>query len=242
MLHFLTFGTPDYKKQLDRISHEASLFEMFNTITAASLSDLDNDFMRKHSMFMQNNPRGYGFWIWKPQIVLQKLREINDGDVLVYADSGCNLNYHGKDRMNEYIEYAKSRSNTGVVCFQMPPHKEKCYTKLAVFDYLKAHQYADYFQIHATSFIIRKCGLSMSLVTDWSNMTQMYNYIDEHDRMLQIREFIDFRHDQSIWSILNRLYGSYVINTDETYPPNQGMMPIWGSRIRKDAESPYKFD
>ena len=241
MIHFLTFGTPDYKKQLDRISKEAELFNCFDSITAASTSDLDTEFLERHLSFMEHNRRGYGFWIWKPQIVLQTLRKMNDDDILVYADSGCNMNYHGKQRFMEYIDIAKNKSKTGIVCFQMPPHLEKSYTKRAIFNFLKAHEYENYFQIHATSFIIRKNSNSMNLVTDWSNMSQLYQYIDEHDRQQQIPEFIDFRHDQSIWSILNRKYGSHVINTDETYPPNQNIMPIWGSRIRKDMESPYKF-
>lgn len=241
MIHFLTFGTPDYQKQLDRITKEAELFECFSSIKGASVHDLDKDFTDKHSGFMKRNPRGYGFWIWKPQIVLQTLRNIPDGDVLVYADSGCNMNYHGKQRFMEYIDIATNKSPTGVVCFQMPPHKERWYTKQSIFDFLDASEYKEFFQIHATSFIIKKCPLSMSLVTDWSNMSQMYPFIDEHDKNVQSNDFIDFRHDQSIWSILNRKYGSYVIKTDETFPPNQNMMPIWGSRIRKDTESPYKF-
>lgn len=241
-MHFLTFGTPDYQKQLDRITKEAELFQCFSTIKGASLHDLDNVFMTNHSNFMKSNPRGYGFWIWKPQIVLQTLHSMSEGDILVYADSGCNMNYHGKERFMEYIDIATNKSPTGIVCFQMPPHLEKTYTKRSVFDALKAHEYQNYFQIHATSFIIRKNHISMSLVTDWSNMSQMYPFIDEHDKGMQAPDFIDFRHDQSIWSILNRKYGSYVVNTDETFPPNQNMMPIWGSRIRKDMESPYKFD
>jgi hypothetical protein len=241
MLHFLTFGTPDYRKQLDRIAREASLFQCFDTIQAASLGDLDNDFMINHSRFMETNAIGYGFWIWKPQIVLQKLRTMADGDVLVYADSGCNMNYRGKQKLLEYIELAKNESSTGVVCFQMPPHKEKCYTKQSLFELLDANEYKILDQIHATSFIIKKTHTSMNIVSDWSTISQQYQFIDERERHLQQPDFIDFRHDQSIWSLLNRKYGSYVISTDETYPPNRIDMPIWGSRIRKNADSPYKF-
>lgn len=44
--------------------------------------------------FRQNNaailsePRGAGYWLWKPQIILQELNRLAPGEVLVYSDAG----------------------------------------------------------------------------------------------------------------------------------------------------------
>ena len=48
--------------------------------------------------------RGFGYWIWKPQVILQSLRMMDKGDVLLYADAGCVLNNLGKKKFNEYID------------------------------------------------------------------------------------------------------------------------------------------
>jgi len=234
MLHFATFGTHDYEKQVKRITEEASRFELFTTITGYNPDMLDKSFVERHGDFMNNNKRGYGFWIWKPQIVLQALESIPNGDILVYADAGCTLNHLAKQKLLAYIN---TDSTTGVVCFQMPPHLEKWYTKDEVFGVLGCDHLKDTFQVHATAFLIRKCPASLQLVKDWSELTQRYELIDESGK--QKYYFRDFRHDQGTWSLLNKLRGSHIIATDETFPPGRVEYPIWGSRIRKDSESPY---
>jgi hypothetical protein len=234
MLHFATFGTHDYEKQIKRITAEASRFELFQTITGYNPDLLDRSFLEKHGEFMKNNKRGYGFWIWKPQVVLQALKTIPDGDMLVYADAGCTLNHHAKQKL---IEYSNIQSNTGITCFQMPPHLEKSFTKDLLFHVMQSERFKDTFQIHATSFFIRKCSISLQIVKDWSELTQNYELINESGK--QRYYFTDYRHDQSVWSLLNKLYGSHVISTDETFPPGRMEYPIWGSRIRKDSDSPY---
>ena len=42
---------------------------------------------------------------WRPILLLQKLNEINDGEYLVYLDTGCK--FYGKKRFYEYIDMLK---------------------------------------------------------------------------------------------------------------------------------------
>lgn len=50
----------------------------------------------KHS-FLATAERGCGFWRWKPEIILSRMAEAQDGDILIYADAGIefidNINY-----------------------------------------------------------------------------------------------------------------------------------------------------
>jgi hypothetical protein len=237
-MNFITFGTNNYKKQIDRITKEASTFRCFNTITGIYPDMLEESFLEKHKSFMENNNRGYGFWIWKPQAVLQSLKNIPDGEILIYADSGCSMNRFGIDRLNEYVKKAKYISKTGIVCFQMTNHMEEQWTKSKLFDILECEKYKKTPQIHATAFIIKKCPESLKLVQEWSNYSQIYECIDESGE--SPHPFIDFRHDQSIWSLLNKKYNSLIIETDETSVPQQNM-PIWGTRIRGSNNTPYPY-
>jgi hypothetical protein len=238
-MNFITFGTYDYDKQIKRITSEASTFGCFKTVTGIYPYMLEKPFLDKHETFMQNNKRGHGFWIWKPQIVLQSLNSIPDGEVIVYADSGCTMNRYGINKLYEYVNKAKYHSKTGVVCFQMLPHLEEEWTKQKLFNILDCESYKKTPQIHATTFIIKKCPESMKLVEEWSYYSQKHELINEEDRSeQQSPPFIDFRHDQSIWSLLNKKHGSFIIQNDETYPPTNET-PIWGTRIRKDHDTSF---
>jgi hypothetical protein len=44
-------------------------------------------FYREHQAIL-DSPRGGGFWLWKPYIILQALRSVGPGDVVIYYDVG----------------------------------------------------------------------------------------------------------------------------------------------------------
>ena len=39
----------------------------------------------------------HGFWLWKPFIIKKTMENMNDGDVLLYLDCGCELDNNKKD-------------------------------------------------------------------------------------------------------------------------------------------------
>jgi len=66
---------------------------MFNKIISYNDKDLNNDeeFWKKHGNFIENNKRGNGYWIWKPYIIMKNLDLMNDNDILLYLDCGCEV-------------------------------------------------------------------------------------------------------------------------------------------------------
>ena len=36
-------------------------------------------------------PKGIGYWLWKPFIILETMKNISEGDVIVYSDSGIEI-------------------------------------------------------------------------------------------------------------------------------------------------------
>ena len=72
--------------------------QIFNSETALTIGGFDSSIQYKHtdidSFFLSKNdnilkqPRGFGYWIWKPYFILKSLEELNDGDILFYSDSG----------------------------------------------------------------------------------------------------------------------------------------------------------
>ena len=55
------------------------------------------EFWNNHSEFILANKRGYGYWLWKPYLIMKTLEQMNDNDILVYADCGCEIESNKKN-------------------------------------------------------------------------------------------------------------------------------------------------
>lgn len=218
---FLSFGSQKFYNSLKRIKEEAESFYIFDHILIYNEYDLmkfDN-FSFKHKDFVFNNNRGYGYWIWKSFLVKQVMKGMNENDILVYADSGCTLNKKGVKRLFEYFNIVNN-SQFGILSFQLESHLvEKKYTKMDVFYNLNCleDKYLNSIQLMATSFILRKCSHTEYLISEWYNNCCIYKYIDDTESILNNdTNFVEHRHDQSIFSLIRKKFGTEIID-DETW-------------------------
>ena len=220
---FITFGNEKYYNSLNRIKDEALSFNIFDKILTYNDLDLKNnfsDFWEKHENFIINNKRGYGYWIWKSFLVLKTLETMNENDILVYADAGCTLNNNGIPRLNNYFETVKN-SSYGILSFNIG-HLEKKYTKMDIFNELdmNTNEYLNSGQLMATIFILKKCNHILKLINEWYNLSCIYHLIDDSESNIKNDEtFIENRHDQSIFSLIRKKYGTEII-FDETWSQN----------------------
>ena len=53
-----------------------------------SPKDIDPDFYEKNK-FIFEQPRGAGYWLWKPYVIKDALSNVGFGDYVLYADSGA---------------------------------------------------------------------------------------------------------------------------------------------------------
>ena len=233
---FLSFGGPTkrYHNNVDRICKEAAAFNIFNNIVGLKDDYLKNDpeFWGLHNNFLKNNSRGYGYWLWKPYIVKKQLELMNDNDILVYADSGCELNVNGLSRLIEYFN-AVNTYECGLLSFQMV-HLEKTWTKMDTIAHLNANDLKSTGQLVGGIFVIRKCAHTTNLVNLWYSTCCNYHLIDDTPSQIpNDPTFCEHRHDQSIWSILRKKHGTLAI-ADETWFQNWtdgANIPILAKRI-----------
>ena len=228
---FLTFGTTDgYAGSLKRISREALGMGVFAAVLAYDENNLGREFLDKHADFIRSNRRGYGYWLWKPYIVLRTLERMKEGDVLLYADAGCTLNKAAVGRLKEYI--AMCQGPEGNVGFQMG-HLDVHWCKMDVIERLEAHEHAGTGQFIATSFLIRKCPRTVEMVRRWYELAQDYHMIDDTPSVAaNVPGFREHRHDQALFSLIRKLYGVIALD-DETYSvPFKQSSPIWATRLK----------
>jgi hypothetical protein len=241
MIHFITYGNHNYTNAKKRICEEARSVGWFDTITSYGPEDLDLEFQNKFKDILKL-PRGGGYWIWKPYIINKHLQMIKDDDILIYLDAGCYINPKGFERFKEYIEMLKN-SEEACISFQMNHHIEKKWTTQEIFECFNIHSDSkdilESGQIIATVKMFKKCANSINIVSAWLNALHANPllFTDHYNKNKQCEMFIDNRHDQSICSVLCKLYKTIILE-DETYfedgfgCPKSLKCPFWATRIR----------
>jgi hypothetical protein len=229
----VSFGNDTFYGPLSSLKRESQDFPMITNTAFYTDKDLKNipEFWERHGSFIENNKRGYGYWLWKSFIVLHTLSKMENGEILCYADAGCTLY---KDGINRFIDYIKivEHSNHGVLSFRMT-HLQKTYTKMDTLLKIDNGETKDKGQIAATAFFIRKCDKIMELIKEWYDICcdNKYHWIDDTPSTIPNDEtFIDHRHDQSVFSLLLYKYGTDMLD-NETYPFSP-TFPIFASRRR----------
>lgn len=193
----------------------------------------DSEFWATHGKFIETNPRGRGYWIWKPHVILHSLSCMAEGDILIYADAGCTIHSSGAERFQKYVEILRT-SPYGVLAFNSE-HPIYKWTKMDTIKALGAESIMDLNSVIGTAIILRKCEASEHIMRQWMHLCTHTNLLDDSPSVAPNHpEFIEHRHDQAILSLLIRQYGCYVTLDNETwtYPNWDTRMPIWASRAR----------
>ena len=133
-LHFITFANTSSNFSSDRILFEAREMGVFNTMTCFTENDIDEEYMKKYGDHFKEK-RGYGYWSWKSYFIKRKLSEINDGDVILYADCGCMLLSENRDTLFNWIKLAnKAKCTILSPCYG--PYVEHDWTRGDLHDYI----------------------------------------------------------------------------------------------------------
>jgi hypothetical protein len=217
--YFLSFCDTKFANTLQRLKTQAENMNVFDHILCLNEKFFGKDFMDANAEFVNKNKRGYGYWIWKSYFVLKILNNMNDGDLLVYADGGCSLNPNGLPRLNEYFQIV-NQSPLGILSFQMGAI-EKEWTKMDLFLELDCQkdEVMNSGQLIGTTFIMRKCDHVLKIFQKVYELCQKDNYHfldDSPSLVMNCSTFKEHRHDQSILSLLRKIYGTEII-PDETY-------------------------
>lgn len=216
-IHFLSFASGKFKKGLKRIEIEARNSVFFDTINCLCPGDLPTKYRIENLLLLNSFTRGYGYWIWKSFVIKLLLEKVDDGDVILYADAGSMINIEGKKRFNEYVELL-CQSRYSNLSFQTV-HSEKKYNKSDVFEYfnvLNNDIIKDSGQLYGGVFMVKKDSNSIALVNEWYSICHNHKKMisDEASQIANDAEFIDHRHDQSIFSVLRKLRGSEIIKDE----------------------------
>ena len=242
-IYGISYASKTFKDRYHNIQKQGIESSFFDEFKCCNEDDIDIQFRNKAQSVL-NMSKGGGYWIWKYHIIYEKLKKINDNDILVYVDSGCTIhsNTKSKKRYREYINMVNNNW-TGFLRFELP-QKEKNFTNEYLLDYMSHYyntnmsEFIESKQLLAGIMILRKNKFTMDFLQNIENLTydNPLVYTDEYTKPNETH-----RHDQSIMSILYKYMGGDLILNDETwFGGNDGSFksekankyPFWATRLK----------
>ncbi len=225
-LVFVSFGDSRMVKSACRIKRQARRMRTFDAVHIMNENDLTPRFREKMKRHLISGSRGFGYWSWKPQCILQTLETMNDGDLLLYADIGCHLASRRRRKLMELFDMV-ARSEFGVMGFQYPENTERFWTKGDLFDHFGVRdnpEITESGQVVATTLFIRKNPNTMQFVRDWVSVFENHFHLcdDTPSKSGNLPGFRENRHDQSVYSILCKLRGTdKIVGVFTCYPRSE---------------------
>ena len=212
--YFITFGNGLFKNRSKTLFDEATSTGWFDGVIIES-PDTIQHFMNLHTNQFSKG-RGFGYWIWKPYIILRQLMQMNDGDYLFYIDAGSRILSHKKERFNDYVGLLDTQS---VWASGTTSYKVNQFTKKSLLRRLGMLGYSDLcncLQVESGFIAIKKTKEGITFIQEWLNLCLEDNYKYITDELFEEQDscFIEHRHDQSILDCLIKINGFRWLNSD----------------------------
>lgn len=167
---------------------------------------IDKEFKQDNDQVLSSE-RGAGFWLWKPYFINRALRHCDDGDILIYMDSGVELVMP--------VQYIIDAMDQDIFLFSNG-HQHIHWCKGDIFNAINGweipgdgqYQHLTNFQqVQASVIFFKVNSFTRNFVKEWLLWCQMPGFIDDSPSKLPNHpEFAEHRHDQAILTCLQIKY------------------------------------
>jgi hypothetical protein len=214
-LHGASFGTVNtglysFQKSLNRIQKEMENTGLFSSVrTYNETSPIMKPFLERHKNFQQK--RGFKYWIWKPYLILETLKQIPENDYLLFVDCGDTIQSRDSYQIHEFLQLVNNNPDLFLFCHEIN-EIQYVWTKEDLFHYLKIEPndpVRSKNQVEGGHVLIKNCPEARNFVNMWYSISCAENYHlvdDTPSRLANHKDFIEHRHDQSIYSLLKSLH------------------------------------
>ncbi len=200
MIHLICYADEKFAASQNRLIASTKHFGI-EQITAFTRADIvKSNFYLKNRKIL-NCVRGGGFWLWKPYIIAQQLSLLNEGDLLLYLDSGVEI----ISDLSPLLNLCNTQKN--IVLFSNYPWINRQWTKRDCFVLMNcdSSKFWNAEQISAGYQLYCKNEQSTAFVQEYLDFCQNYHALSDAPSICglpNLPEFIDHRHDQSVLSLL----------------------------------------
>ena len=242
----MSFGDGRLRAAAHRFRRQAKRFRAFSTVEVFDQTQLESSFFQRNADFLSPGVRGFGYWLWKPQIVLQRLATLPQESILFYADVGFHINWRGRKRFWNWIAQFEE-SEEWMLAFQalppidfpehdgrpLPDLADEIWCKGDVVDFfsMRGHPGLQTPTIGAGLFAVKNTPPARKFLAEWLAVAdQNRNLLDDSDSLSpNATGFREHRHDQSLFSLLLKKYnlGLRLSAYEYWYPNKNGRGADW---------------
>lgn len=163
---------------------------------------------------------GYGYYSWKPLIILDVMNNINDGDVILYHDAGRKeYNFEFRKDINILIKDVIDNYNGIGIAQGNFLHKQWCKKDCFVKMGCNTEEYTSLNQLSATWGIWQKNPLSLQILNDWKQTCfDPSGIVTTNDTVGKLSDFDDFKEHRWDQAIITNLLFKYKFNNFDVKP------------------------
>jgi len=224
----MSFATELFYSSQSRLSESALSNGIDKTFSYSGRDIYGSDFFIENRDIL-SNPKGAGYWLWKPYLILETLKVIEDDAMLVYSDSDIEI----RKSLNPLFQIWSQIESP--MFFKVHEHLNRAWTKRDCFVLMDCDgpEYWDAEQTHAGFCLFQNNQSSRNFAEEWLSFCVDERVISDNENTCgldNLPEFIAHRHDQSVLSLLVKKHRI------ETYRDHSQR----GNRfIDKHSNSPY---
>ena len=228
-IYICSFASSDLKESILRFRNQANEMGIYKNIKIFNENNLSEKKKNQINELNRIKKRLYGYASWKPEIIQNYLMEIPENSILQYSDIGCHLNPKGLKRLKDYINLLNKNDILGFKYivptkssynnFKYQEYFEYQYTKGDVLKYFKIDMNSEIVksqQFLSGIIFFKNNNFTKNFVYQWSEACKKNYLIDDSESSsVNHKNFIEHRHDQSIFSIIAKLNNIFYLSASE---------------------------
>lgn len=197
-------GSSRWRRAAHRLARQGERSGWFSDIQVWDGARLRRDlprFWSRHGAFIEENPRGWGYWVWRPAIIEWHIERASVGESFAFLDAGCELNLSGLARktLDEYMVQART---VGLTVMQVgEPIGRWCKPDLLAAAYAEGLSPLE--ELVEPGVLLASGGseAALSCVRTWASWCTRdgYHLLDDSVSVLDPpADFREHRHDQAV--------------------------------------------
>lgn len=224
--HFRTIGlgTINYRAASKRLAREAlstGLFQTSNGYSEKDLKHMSPQFWSDHKNVLKARIHGFGWYLWKPELIRTSLNQIPLGHGLMYCDAGNYISLEKSDLalLSNYLNLATKHN---ILASNDQDFIEEHYSSQELMDLLSlTNEQRKSNQFMAGFILIVNSPEGRTFANSWSSIAcaNDHNYLLPKLSFSPMKEFVNNQHDQAIFSCLLKNQNKPSIKIGDKFNP-----------------------
>ena len=237
-IHLVSYATPRFRLRQILLGLSARINHVADTNTAWNPESLQSAGFESRMAEISLNERGSGFCAWKPFVIDAKLREIPDGDIVLYCDVGRLYPFKLLDQpITSYLQWMEEKGQDVMPGIRIPwsgPNASWIKRGALAALQMDIPEVLEASPVQASFSVWRSSEASRAFAADWLGLCARRELVSDDPSPGGLVEYPGFRghrHDQALLSLLCIKYGLNAIDIGDTNPGIDSRDPSQVSRL-----------